>query len=33
MQLDTTVEFWTDPQMPYVETRRACERYLKRLNG
>lgn len=25
MQLDTTVEFWTDPQMPYVETRRACQ--------
>ena len=25
MQLDTAVEFWTDPQMPYVETRRACQ--------
>ena len=25
MQLDTIVEFWTDPQMPYVETRRACQ--------
>ncbi|MEN8369528.1 AraC family transcriptional regulator [Acinetobacter bereziniae] len=25
MYLDTTVEFWSDPQMPYVETRRACQ--------
>ena len=25
MQLDTIGEFWTDPQMPYVETRRACQ--------
>lgn len=25
MYSDTTVEFWSDPQMPYVETRRACQ--------
>ncbi|WP_215902135.1 AraC family transcriptional regulator [Acinetobacter bereziniae] len=25
MYSNTTVEFWSDPQMPYVETRRACQ--------
>ncbi|WP_212749789.1 AraC family transcriptional regulator [Acinetobacter proteolyticus] len=25
MLLDSTVEFWSDPDMPYVETRRACQ--------
>jgi len=25
MQFDSTVEFWSDPRMPYVETRRACQ--------
>ena len=25
MPLDPSVEFWSDPQMPYVETRRACQ--------
>nr|WP_277606482.1 AraC family transcriptional regulator [Acinetobacter higginsii] len=23
--MDSTVEFWSDPDMPYVETRRACQ--------
>lgn len=23
--MDSTVEFWNDPDMPYVETRRACQ--------
>jgi AraC-like DNA-binding protein len=25
MNLDMHVEFWSDPDMPYVETRRACQ--------
>lgn len=25
MSLDLSVEFWSDPQMSYVETRRACQ--------
>lgn len=25
MLLDSSVAFWSDPQMPYVETRRACQ--------
>jgi hypothetical protein len=25
MLLDSTVEFWNDPLMPYVEIRRACQ--------
>ena len=25
LQLPNSLEFWSDPRMPYVETRRACE--------
>jgi len=25
MTLDSSVEFWSDLKMPYVETRRACQ--------